>query len=133
MENPRCRDLILDPVSSIQHQEFLSAVLNGFLSVIPRGAENFDRSEITLLGPDIQQSAAYPALDRAFVAIIDLAEIDSMPAGDTVDRHVLLPFPVRKEMWPASNRPVFFIQVLGQGSVPELKPASVRVGGRRFR
>jgi hypothetical protein len=107
-------------------------VLNGVLGGITRGAENFDRSEIAPLRFDIQQSTAYPALDRAFVGIIVFAEIDPMSAGDTVNRHVLLPFPVTQKSRPASNRPVPLIQVIDPRSVPELKTAPVRGGSGTF-
>jgi hypothetical protein len=120
------------PVSNIKHQEFLSDLLNTIFRSVTRAAENFDRSEITLLGPDIQQSTAYPALDRAFVGIIVFAEIDPMSAGDTVNRHALLPLPVSKEIWLASNRPVFLIQVIDPRSVLELKAAPVRGGSGTF-
>jgi hypothetical protein len=82
------------PVSNIKHKEFLSDLLNTIFRSVTRAAENFDRSEIAPLCFDIQQSTAYPALDRPLIVIIVFADIDPVSAGDTVNRHFLLPFPV---------------------------------------
>jgi hypothetical protein len=92
------------PASNIKYQEFLSDVLNGVLGGITRGAENFDRSEIAPLRFDIQQSTAYPALDRPLIVIIVFADIDPVSAGDTVNRHALPPFPVNPKVgWPQTG------------------------------
>jgi len=75
--------------SSIQYQEFLSGTLKGILHRRACGFQKVNRLEVGLLCLDLQDCTTDIALDLPLIVIIGIPYIHLMPAGKTIDFHLL--------------------------------------------